>query len=77
MYIGVVLTELLEKAFSEASKLPPDAQDLLAQHLLSDLASEELWDQTFANSQDKLAQLADEALAEYQRGETKPLEDNL
>jgi hypothetical protein len=76
MYIGIVMTELLEKAFDEASKLSPEEQDLLAQYLLNDLASEELWDQSFVNSQDKLAKLADEALAEYQRGETKPLEDN-
>ena len=67
------MTELLEKAFAEASKLSPEEQDFLAQMLLDDLASEELWEQAFAQSQDKLAQLADEALAEYHRGETKTL----
>ncbi|HEV3470080.1 MAG TPA: hypothetical protein VG148_12220 [Pyrinomonadaceae bacterium] len=71
------MTELLEKAFAEASKLPPEEQDFLARILLDDLASEELWDQSFARSEDKLARLADEALAEYQRGETKPLEESL
>lgn len=76
MYIVIVMTELLEKAFDEASKLSPEEQDLLAQNLLSELASEGLWEQSFAKSQEKLAMLADEALAEYQRGETKPLEDN-
>ena len=60
------MTELLEKAFAEASKLAPEEQNLLARTLLSDLASEELWDRAFAKSQDELAQLADEALAEYQ-----------
>jgi hypothetical protein len=71
------MTELLEKAFAEASKLSPEEQDFLAQMLLADLASEELWEQAFAQSEDKLAQLADEALAEYQRGEAKPLEESL
>jgi hypothetical protein len=71
------MTELLEKAFAEASKLSPEEQDLLARTLLNDLASEELWDQSFARSQDELAQLADEALAEHQRGETKSLEESL
>jgi hypothetical protein len=71
------MTELLEKAFAKASKLSPDEQDFLAQILLNDLASEELWEQSFAQSQDKLAQLADEALAEYQRGETRPLKESL
>ena len=67
------MTELLEKAFVEASKLPQEAQDMLAKMLLDDLAAEEKWDETFARSQDKLATLADEALAEYQSGWTKQL----
>lgn len=71
------MTELLEKAFDKASKLSPEEQDILAQRLLYDLASEELWEQSFAKSQDELTQLADEALAEHRRGETKPLEDSL
>ena len=50
---------------------------MLAKMLLDDLAAEEKWDETFARSQDKLAQLADEALAEYQDGETKKLEEIL
>ena len=71
------MTELLEKAFAEASKLPQEAQDMLAKMLLDDLAAEEKWDETFANSQDKLARLADEALVEYQQGKTKKLEEIL
>lgn len=55
------MTELLEKALGEASKLSPEAQDMLARHLLNDLASEELWEQSFVNAQGKLARLADEA----------------
>jgi hypothetical protein len=71
------MTELLEKAFAEAAKLPQDAQDMLAKMLLDDLAAEEKWDETFAKSQDKLATLAGEALAEYKSGRTKKLEDSL
>jgi len=71
------MTELLEKAFAEASKLPQEAQDMLAKMLLDDLAAEEKWDETFARSQDRLARLADEALAEYRDGKTKKLEDIL
>ena len=71
------MTELLEKAFAEASKLPQEAQDMLAEMLLVDLAAEEKWDETFANSQDKLARLADDALAEYRDGKTKKLEEIL
>jgi hypothetical protein len=35
------MTELLEKAFAEAAKLPQEAQDMLARMLLDDLAAEE------------------------------------
>jgi hypothetical protein len=71
------MTELLEKAFAEASKLPQDAQDMLARMLLDDLAAEEKWDAAFATSQDELALLADEALTEYRNGDTKPLDEIL
>lgn len=71
------MTELLEKAFAEAAKLPQEAQDMLARMLLDDLAAEEKWDETFAKSQGELAALADEALAEFQAGKTKKLEEIL
>ncbi len=71
------MTELLEKAFTEAAKLSPEAQDMLARTLLDDLVAEEKWDETLARSQDKLSALADEALAEYQDGKTKTLEEIL
>jgi hypothetical protein len=71
------MTELLEKAFAEASKLPQEAQDMLARMLLDELTAEEKWDAAFANSQDELARLAGEALDEYQSGNTKSLEEVL
>jgi hypothetical protein len=71
------MTELLEKAFAEAANLPEHEQDLLARAWLEDLAAEEKWDEALANSPDKLATLADEALAEFERGETRPLEESL
>ena len=71
------MTELLEKAFAEAAKLPPEEQDMLARRLLDDLAAEERWDQTFVASQPELELLADETLAEYRRGETELLEKSL
>ena len=71
------MTELLEKAFAEAANLPEHEQDLLARALLEDLAAEEKWDEAFAGSHDELATLADEALAEFEQGETVPLEESL
>ena len=71
------MTELLEKAFAEAANLPEHEQDLLARALLEDLAAEEKWDEAFAGSHDELAMLADEALGEFEQGETVPLEESL
>ena len=71
------MTELLEKAFAEAARLPEEEQDMLARTLLEDFAAEEKWDQTLANSPDKLAALADEALTEFEQGETRPLDESL
>ena len=71
------MTGFLEKAFAAASKLPQEDQDMSAKMLLDDLAAEEKWDETFARSQDKLALLADEALAEHHSGRTKKLEEIL
>lgn len=68
------MTALLQKAFKAASKLPKKEQDILATLLLEELQSEKRWAKAFEKSQDKLAVLADEALAEFQRGETQPLD---
>ena len=71
------MTTLLQRAFEEAGKLSEEDQNALAAGLLEDLAAEERWDETLTRSQDKLALLAREALAEYARGETKPLVEDL
>ena len=68
------MTQLLEKAFAEASRLPDAEQDALASLLLSEMESEARWQKSFAESADKLAALADEALAELDAGRTEPLE---
>ncbi len=67
------MTKLLQKAFDTVSALPDSAQDEVAAIILKELDSEERWAEAFAKSQDKLASLADEALEEFKRGETQPL----
>ena len=72
------MTELLEKAFAEASKLPEGEQNSFARWLLVELESERKWDEMFSDSQDLLSRLADDALAEHRQKKTKPLDiDNL
>ena len=67
------MTQLLKKAFDEASRRPQDIQDAIAAIVLAELAAEQRWDQSFAQSRDALSKLADEALAEHRAGRTKPL----
>ncbi len=71
------MTELLKKAFEAISKLPPESQDAIAARMLMELEDESRWDKAFAGSQDKLARMADEAIAEFKVGKTIPLEDIL
>lgn len=69
------MTKLLAMAFTEASKLPEEAQDELATQLLTELADQAKWDARFAASADTLEKLANEALAEYLAGRTESLQD--
>jgi len=64
----------LKKAFDAASRLPEDEQDAVAEWLLSELASEEKWEERFTDSQGALSLLAQEALNEHERGETEDLD---
>lgn len=68
------MTALLEKAFTEASRLSEPEQDALAAWILAEIESERRWDEAFANSHDVLHLLADEALAEHRAGKTQPLD---
>ena len=67
------MTRLLKKAMSEVEKLPESEQDAVAALVLEELSSEQRWTELFAKSQDKLAKLADMALADHAEGRTKPL----
>lgn len=64
---------LLEKAIGEASKLPARQQEAIASIILEEIASEKRWDSQFASSQETLAELANEASAEFNEGKTLPL----
>lgn len=72
------MTELLKKAFEKASQLPADEQDRIGAWMLEELSSEERWNELFSRSQDILAKMADEAIADHNAGKTLPLDpDNL
>jgi len=68
------MTELLKKAFDEASRLRDQEQDAIARWLLEELVTEGRWSQTFAQSPDALERLAGEALKEHRNGRSQPLD---
>lgn len=74
------MTELVQKALCRFSELPEADQEAVAARLLEqieEIADERLWDEKFAKSQVLLAKMADAALEEHCRGETRPLEELL
>ena len=68
------VTELLARAFAEASKLSPADQEVLASRLLEELAAEDEFDRKIAGSIDKLVLMAREALEEHRAGLTEELD---
>ena len=68
------MTKALEQAFCQASKLPKAEQDALAEAIRTEIAAEDDWERSFAESRDVLEQLADEAISEHRAGRTKPLD---
>ncbi len=67
------MTKLLEQAISLLKTLPTTQQDTIAAMILEEIEDEVKWDETFAKSQDVLAQLAADAMAEYKAGKTQEL----
>ena len=70
------MTQLLQKAFERAAKLPQEEQDKFARFLLAELESEQRWAELFSRSEseDLLERLADEALTAHRTGRTQPLD---
>jgi hypothetical protein len=71
------MTKLLKEVLAKLSKLSPERQDEFAALLLAEMEDEARWDKSFAESQDALEKLADEALEEHKRGETRPFDETV
>ncbi|MBD1879013.1 MULTISPECIES: hypothetical protein [unclassified Coleofasciculus] len=68
------MTKLLEQAIARVMQLPETEQDAIAAFILEELEDEACWDRAFSQSQDMLAKLAAEALAEDRAGKTQELD---
>jgi hypothetical protein len=70
------MTTLLSKAFEQATQLPDVEQNALAKWLLDELEADREWSKAFAESEDALNKLADEAIQAKRQGKTTPLDLN-
>jgi hypothetical protein len=69
------MTGLLEKALRRIETLSSEEQDALASQILETLDDEEAWSRQLNEKPDVLRSLAQEALEEHRRGETRPLDE--
>ena len=67
------MTQLLEEALAKLQQLPDSEQDAIASMILDELADEQRWQHSFANSQDKLAKLAEKARADIRAGRVREI----
>lgn len=67
------MTQLLEKAIREISRLPVSEQNTIASIILDELLDEKEWDTAFAKSQDKLSKLAEKVRSDIREGRIKKM----
>jgi hypothetical protein len=67
------MNKLLERAIAELAGLPDERQEAMASLILDEMAAERGWDERFARSEGKLADLARRAEEQHLRGKTTPL----
>ena len=67
------MTQLLEKAISEMSRLPSEQQDIIATIVLEELADEHRWQALFAASQAKFPKLASKIRRDIVAGKFKEM----
>ena len=69
------MTDLLKRVLEVAGTVLPDReQNELAQSILEDIQSELAWDDSLQSTYAQLRMLADAALADHNKGQTKQLD---
>ena len=68
------MTKQMKQVIDLVTALPPEEQEYYATIFLEELEDDQKWHKSFASSQNQLARLADEALQEFEKGKTTPLD---
>ena len=71
------MSQLLKKALQKIGTLSEEEQNAIASQILETLEDEEAWQEKFSRHPAKLRKLADEALDEHRRGESRALDEIL
>jgi hypothetical protein len=71
------MTQLLEDALRKVAALPREEQDAIAAQIIETLQDETAWKEKLASDPRKLCRLAEEAVEEQRRGETRLLDELL
>ena len=69
------MTGLLAKALQRIEALSREEQDAMASQILETLDDDDAWSRQFRDKPEVLRSLAQEALEEHRRGETRPLDE--
>ena len=69
------MTGLLEKALRRVESLSQEEQDAIASQIIETLDDEEAWARCFHERSARLQSLAQDALDEHRRGQTRPLDE--
>ena len=67
------MTQLLDKAIEEISKLSSNDQDTIATIILEEIIDEQKWDLAFSKSQEKLSKLADKVREDISKGKVRKM----
>jgi hypothetical protein len=65
------VTQLLAQALDAVKRLAPDEQDAIAAIILDEIADERRWDESFAQSEDRLAAMAEKVRADIAAGRVR------
>lgn len=71
------MTKLLQNALRKVATLPREEQDAIASQIIETLEDEAAWKEKLGRAPEKLRRLAEDALREKHRGETRPLDEIL
>lgn len=69
------MTTLLADAIRKVQLLPPREQESIAAHILELLDDQQAWALRFEALPARILELADTAMEEHRRGETRPLDE--